>query len=874
MHSLSMSDIGFDGGGSGVYSAKCEVFSALSLLANLDENVDAMGGNSGVTDMPELSLRFELAVIAPFTTNLLDTADPFELPEVNGNSGRRSGIMGTHSGYDFLFPSLPSERKTSEEFEDDGQDEEKPSNRASSQCFESFAYWPQEWQAPFGEIIHDTYEHTTAFGNYMALLEADPVECAASANVFGSSGVCREHSFGMPIPKTNTHSLCTSSTSYDESNTEETDIFECNSAFDDQCACSEDGEVNVGGGMGDSLGHLWPLMKKFLNSDEAREGVTDLLPNYTLNSSFMQSVSIGFLSMFMDLHAKNDVHVDTPIDEIVRDQCYGSERYTADSTQNIRCNSNTEVGSVGTELCCQDNSDCQIYDAGLVCSVQGLCVEMLIEVENTLDKSIEMGLNSLGCSKKNQDAFSGASPWRRMNSMMEQHGMCSHSNRVSHERMDNVFENYSEKQGVCSSGFDELTQKSFWVCNRSAVNCTWVRERPDFRPDDRNPLCHINSRDMRDKHSSGSVLDEGSFDMEPHLCDSDYMHSHTFRWCGLQHNDITENSMRSSKQGKNSRWMRTAPLHSQFSMLRPSWDDASVRLRADSGLQESERAPWNKMRFMGMRHSMLQYKKNQAKVLQNIAIQQCASLGLCQTEVFTSAGVHQQPRRKPMAGIAIPENSTVPVALSRNNSMKVVDMVECGPMGYIQTKHLQVSTGVERCVLDRGVAIILYLIKTQAAEGDGACQNLFGAPAFSTHGLVEENNGDLSYECANHDIVRRIQVYMNGFVLLESVEKSSRSPLLVMSPDSRRLQDISTKIHKCASDLHDFIEQQQQLYPNKKASGLHVMFDFGTYKIPMFWWMKFALSKRVFMTRDASSTAISVQALNGDLPLPLNSFTH
>jgi len=904
-YSLSMSDIGFDRVGSGVYSAKCEVFSALSLLAVLDENVDAMEGNGGVTDMPELSLRFVLAVIAPFTTDLLDAADvtdSFELPKVNGNNGRRSGIMGTHSGYDFLFPSLAGERKTLEEMDDTVQDEQKASNRASSQCFESFAYWPQEWQAPFGEIIHDTYEHAAAFGNYMALLEADPVECAArmtdrngdnsscfdrlivlpdhlrienmSANVFGSSGVCREHSFGMPTLKTNTHSLCTSSTSHDESNSEETDIFECNSEFDDKCACSEDGEVNVGGGMGDSLGHLWPLLKIFLNSDEAppiaSESASNLIPNYTLNSSFMKSVSIGFLSMFMDLHAKINMDVDTSIDEIVRNQCYGSERYTVDSPQNVRCAANIAGGILGTELCCEHNSDCQIYDAGLVCSVQGVCVEMLIEVENTLDESIEMGLNSPGCSNKDQDAFSGASPWRRMNSMMEQHGMCSHSNRVSHERMDDVFENYSAKQGACSAGFDELAQESFWVCNRSAVNWTWVRERPDFGPDNGNPLCRINSRDMRDKHTPCSVLDEGSFDMEPHLCDSDYMHSNTFGWCGLQHNDITEKSMMSS----NSRWMRTAPLHSQFSMMRPSRDDASVRLLADSGVQESERAPRNKMRFMGMRHDMLQYKQNQAKVLQNIAIQKCASLGLCQTEVFTSAGVHQQPRRKPMSGIAIPVNSTATVDLLKNNSMKAADMDECGPMGYIQPKHLQAPTGGDRCVLDRGVAVILYLIKAQADEGDGACANLYGAPAFSTHGLLEEQNGDLSYEYDNREIVRDIQVYMNGFILLESVEKSSRSPLLGISQDTRALQDISTKIHRCASDLQDFIEQQPKLYPNKKASGLYVMLDFGTYEIPMLWWLKFALSKRVFLTQDTSPTAISVQALNGDLPLPLNSFTH
>jgi len=48
--------------------------------------------------------------------------------------------------------------------------------------------------------------------------------------------------------------------------------------------------------------------------------------------------------------------------------------------------------------------------------------------------------------------------------------------------MDHVFEKYSAKQGACSAGFDELAQESFWVCNRSAVNWTWVRERPDFGP--------------------------------------------------------------------------------------------------------------------------------------------------------------------------------------------------------------------------------------------------------------------------------------------------------------------------------------------------------------------------------------------------------
>jgi len=122
--------------------------------------------------------------------------------------------MGTHRNTDSLFPS-----QNTAQHPQYGLD-----NRASSQCFEAFAYWPQHWQAPFGEIIHDTHEHVSAFGNYMALLTADPncvdeLSCQdrlvllpdhlrfenMSSNFFGTSGVCREHSFGMPLAPTNTH---------------------------------------------------------------------------------------------------------------------------------------------------------------------------------------------------------------------------------------------------------------------------------------------------------------------------------------------------------------------------------------------------------------------------------------------------------------------------------------------------------------------------------------------------------------------------------------------------------------------------------------------------------------------------------------------
>ena len=106
---------------------------------------------------------------------------------------------------------------------------------------------------------------------------------------------------------------------------------------------------------------------------------------------------------------------------------------------------------------------------------------MLIYVKNHLwSQSIEVSLKNPSCSK-NQDKFSGASPWCRMHDNLEQHGMCSHSTRVSYERMNNnMLQALPSSKNECTEQFDKTHDSSYWVCDRATVNWTWVRERPDF----------------------------------------------------------------------------------------------------------------------------------------------------------------------------------------------------------------------------------------------------------------------------------------------------------------------------------------------------------------------------------------------------------
>jgi len=820
---LGKADIGLDTSDDTKYTNVCEVVNPLSMLAILQRS------DKGVADLPALSENFVRSLIAPHEVDVPNT-------DVKHNL-RQHGLMGTRLGVDFLFPSQharPSEHNS-------------VNNRGSSQCFEAFPYWPQHWQAPFGEILHDTYEHVSAFGNYMALLTAEP-GCAdqasckdtlvllpshlrfenMSSNFFGTSGLCREHSFGMPLVPTNTHGVCTSNIrtrtfSNTTVQTPESESFSCESGNTETCSCSDTARVGIGGGMGDSIGHLWPLLRAFLEEDTL----------HTRPSRFselkMGSMSMHDLAQFVDLEINIDLQETDSINDIVREQCYGSQDYGNDDR------------FVVAQKNCVHNREC--VSQGKVCGAMGSCVEMLIDVENHLRSgSIEVGLNSPSCSTS-QDKFSGASPWRRMHDILEQHGMCSHSNRVSYERMNNMLQALPSSETGCTEHFDETHALSYWVCDRAMVNWTWVRERPDF-------IAGQSTRnlDMRAKHVSYSILHDELFDIAPHLCDSDYMHSETLGWCGLQHAET-------NSEVENAHWMRTAPLHGQFSLLKPVETDILERaLRINH-------APRDKLRFMGMHRDMLKFDDDtSAEVRQNLAIQRCADLGVCQTEIFTAAGMHRN-RMKPIQSLTLTPGE---IAVT----VKVSDMLECGPMGYlleVPTPTNGVPSARILCVLDWGVVPIAYWLQEiantapTAPEVSTACLDLFGNN-WNSHGL-QYNVVSLhfEYDGGRRDRNTALQFFLNSLLLMQYVPETMDAVLA------------AHKIHTCVSDIAGFIRRMPTLYAlPRREVGLYVLVDFGTYEVPLFWWLKYALSLVVF--KDASATDVTVRRLNSQRPLRIDAF--
>ena len=841
---LSMQDVGFDANDVATYTNICEVFNPLSMLAVLKDD------DSGIVDLPTLSQAFVRSLIAPNDVSE-ESPDAF-------NHVRKSGLMGTHVGFDFLFPSQPAHAADTDQ---------NANNLASSQCFEAHAYWPQHWQAPFGEILHDTYEHVSAFGNYMALLAGEPgctdtESCQdrlvllpnhlrfenMSSNFFGTSGVCREPSFGMPMVPTNTHGVCTSNIrtrTYDDANaqTPESESFLCDSGNTETCSCSDSGRVGIGGGMGDTIGHLWPLLRVFLEPDPQH---TQL---HTIDNLRLGSTSMYELAQFVDLEINIDLQETDSMDDIVRDRCYASKDYRNDDE------------FINVQEKCVYNSDCA--PAGKVCGATGDCVEMAIDVENDMrSASIEVGLNSPSCVH-NQDSFSGASPWRRMRDILEQHGMCSHGNRVSYERMNDMLQVVPSAQTGCTEHYDETHDLSYWVCDRGMVNWTWVRERPDvYTPDDKQNL------DTRTKYVSYSILHDELFDIAPHLCDEDYMHSETLGWCGLQHS--VADSGRADDEPQHARWMRTAPLHGQFSLLKPPAADLADRLTKPTN------APRDKLRFMGMHRDLLKFNKDtSSSVRQNLAVQQCGALGICQTEIFTAAGTHQN-RMKPRqnaADLPVDSDTLLPFV-----TVKVSDMTECGPMGYL----LQVPENATQltqilCVLDKGVMPIVYWLQeisdwkppitaTVPAPSTAtvpapstACMDIFGLQ-WNTYGLLYNGiSRQFEYEGGRRDRNTQLQFFLNSLLLLQNVPATMDAVLAAQ------------KIHTCTADVAGFIHREPSFYTlPRREVGMYVLLDFGTYEVPLFWWLKYALSTVVFKV--PAATQVTVSRLNSERALPIDAF--
>jgi len=865
--------------------AKCNkwdshVFHAMHLLALINNS------DTGVADMPDLSRNFVTSLIAEEKQTASAQNDELRGASLSSSSStsfvRQSGLMGTKRGYDFLFPNGAGRSVL-----DGGQ---VVDNRASSQCYEAMPYWPRNWQAPFGEIIHETLEEMTGYSNYMALLTPDE-DCATAGTscvdtvvvlpdhlrienmttaFFGTGGLCREHSFGMPLVPTNTIVMCTSSLrSSVASGTDAADTVEdlaCEDSNSPSCSCSETPQIGMLGGVGETLGHLWPLYRMFLQENPAESsGSFGLAFNQTffdtgtqyIARKLMQHVGLEDLSIYVRPPADQE-----SVSDIVRKQCYHSSQYGVDAPehginktmQNCRQSSSSNSERVERVVCCNYNEHCN-QRQGQICNALGICESMDIDVENVLsspEQDIEVGVTCAACNRTDQNQFSGASPWRRMRDIMEQHGMCSHLNRITYERMHALLQEKSADLGCFTDSFldNDANEKKYWVCPRNAINWTWVRERPGFASGmDSDAADSDMMLDTRALPETPSVLEEGLFDLQPHLCDAEYMHSQTLSWCKLQHRARVPASVAQEEESSYNSWMRNAPLHSQFSTLFPPDPD----LRADKN------APKDKLRFMGMHSAMMQQKD--ASVAQNIAIQQCGALGVCQTESFTFGGVHVAVRKKAKQVVASPQSQSATTISTQFTSTTGKDMMDCGAMGYEDTLHLN------SCILDASVAPIMYVLKyPNTYDTNMACQQIFTSNLMSLE--VDATREELRYPVGRAFVKKRVNMLNRYLNMDSSVVRSS----FFKTADDKRVA--MTALVMCSENVHAFAaanaQRTQTKYNRHHVPGLYVFLEWGTYEVPIFWWLKLGISKCVFEVEDGRR--ITDLDLQNYLPVPLQAF--
>jgi len=89
--------------------------------------------------------------------------------------------------------------------------------------------------------------------------------------------------------------------------------------------------------------------------------------------------------------------------------------------------------------------------------------------------------------------------------------------------------------------------------------------------------------------------------------------------------------------------------------------------------------------------------------------------------------------------------------------------------------------------------------------------------------------------------------------------------------DDRR--NLNADIILCSEVLHSFIDtntQGEELYGRHHVQGLYVFLDWGSYEIPIFWWLKLVISKWVYRMRD--SQQIQLADLESDIPIVLAAF--
>ena len=738
---------------------------------------------------------------------------------------KQHAIFGLQPGQDFMFPT----------------------NTPSSVEFPSVSYWPQDWQAPFGELITDDWMYSSGYSNYMAAVtdgEGKAVDHIAiiptmlrpdkiSQTQSGSSGFCREHSFGMEVFHANTLRICSEEVVSSESCISVRDS-ESNSG-DIVNSCSKTAAVSMGGGHAHTVGYLYPILQPFVEHIKSEN-------KYKLIADrFEATAEPGKLHVKLE----NIIRYYDNIGEDLQIYPYVGDGDIADEVRH-NCKMSFETSS-GIDHQCYTNSDCTGKTD--VCDVTGKCKKVLFNFNNNHRADIEVGMTCKGCKwKQDEKKNRGASPWKRVAGVLENHGLCSHSNAVTYERMMKVVENYILTQSGCTKGFvDEsnIEQGEYITCPKKGTKWEYINHMPETMAKREFIETSLEKKSIR----SQQIISEYSFDttekvpedivdmeqfmteykfmtLQPHLCDLEFMQNPG--WCNLKYANASEAKDYAS-------WMRMSESVDDYTILQ--------RNTARSPLVENGFPPkraGDKLRFMGLRFEDIKYSKDEQT---QPVILKCRELGICDLEIFTFGGI-RLPRLL---------QGSVPARVRFADSSEA-----CGVGGNID------DTDPAMCILDRDIAFIPYLLEEDIQS---ECHKVF--LSHNTDFMsVSRKQSETKIKYRSQDRVG-VRDFINGiFDLVGSFSDDFKKQTKHVQHLRfiKCSEEIATKLK--SNTLADLQPWSASAIPgvsfpemvtewiskgtneiSQKRRGIYFLYDYSSMEVPVIWWLKYSLSKYFFDQR-------------------------
>jgi hypothetical protein len=537
----------------------CRIHTALELLSLVHEE------KTGVHDLPRLSSKYVTAVLQ------------------NQQSALRSGFFSTSSNEDWW----------------------EPQNKTGAWSpMPTIPYWPAGWEgAPHGELLTDDTAPANGltFSTYMAFIEdAEQPHFAVLPNhlrfenystlLYGSSGFCREPTWGMPMELMNLNQICL--VEHDTTQAEET-------------LCTQSSSVHLGGTMHESLGHWWGLLFPFLTStfdvmDVASELAADNLFRLEYDSSFVVPEHGQTLQSVVEMYCQDDFGVHNEGQHLEQTHCY----------HNKDCKPN--------QVCAGDT---------------GECTEVKIGFASQDSTKVDLGVYSKKCKGQGKH---GASPYENVQGLLQLHGMCSHNNYVNYRYLLQRARHAPE----CTRHSDK--NATFYECDRDLV-FYWLTQNPLQLPVSAAPgVASDYQNGVDNAETVRKMTENGLFQLEPSVCDFEYsVDSDELRWCTLQPTDADKSTNPNPTLGK---WMRmsasdkdtfafmdTATLYEEIHTDRY---DVPANNRHTALLR-------NKLRFMGMDENAINVSPFPATTLMN----ECGAYGICQTVLLQVAGTRVVRKR-------------------------------------------------------------------------------------------------------------------------------------------------------------------------------------------------------------------------------------